>query len=165
MPGEHQRHHLVADLGVAEAGPVLVAGGDQQAEDVQPLVVGVRPAPGDLAEDDLVEDGARAHHPPPGAPRAAHDPHGGVGAVEAEGDLEVVGGVGAVPALIGVESEQGPHGDPHREVAHPLVDVHDLAVAPAGHRPRPPPPPSSRARPGSAREWKAGIMIRRARSW
>ena len=34
MAGEHQGHHLVADLLVGEALPRLVADADQEAEDV-----------------------------------------------------------------------------------------------------------------------------------
>ena len=56
MAGEHQGHHLVADLAVGEGLAALAAGADQEAEDVLAAGVGVGAAAGDLAEDDLVED-------------------------------------------------------------------------------------------------------------
>ena len=56
MAGEHQRHHLVADLAVGEFLAAVAAGADQEAEDVAAARVGLGAAAGDLAEDDLVED-------------------------------------------------------------------------------------------------------------
>jgi hypothetical protein len=49
--------------------------------------------------------------------------------VEAERPLEVLGRGGALAGLVGVEPEQGAHRDPHRQAAHPVVDVDDLAGA------------------------------------
>ena len=40
VAGEQQRHHLVADLQVAERVAVLVVGVEQQAEDVVPALSG-----------------------------------------------------------------------------------------------------------------------------
>ena len=45
MAREHQRHHLVADLLVAEAVAVLVLGVEQQAEDVLAALAVVRRSP------------------------------------------------------------------------------------------------------------------------
>ena len=127
VTGEHQGHHLVADLLVGEALPRLVAHADQQAEDVHLAPGRGCPALGDLAVDDLVEHGARAHHLRPGRAGAAQQAQVEVGPVEAERPLEVLGGGGALAGLVGVEPEQRPHRDPHRQPAHPLVDVDDLA--------------------------------------
>ena len=41
-PGEQQRHHLVADLQVAERVAVLVVGVEQQAEDVAAALAAAR---------------------------------------------------------------------------------------------------------------------------
>ena len=59
-----------------------------------------------------------------------------VDAVEAERALEVLGRGGALAGLVGVEAEQRPHRDPHRQAAHPLVDVDNLAGAQALDRRR-----------------------------
>ena len=135
MAGEHQGHHLVADLAVGEFLAAGTAGAGQEAEDVAPGRVRICPAAGDLAEDDLVEHLARAVHPAPGRARAAQQAEGEVDPVEAEGALEVLGRGGALAGLVGVEPEQGPHRDPHRQVAHPLVDVGDLADRQSRDRP------------------------------
>ncbi len=90
MAGEHQRHHLVADLAVGEALAVLAAGGDEQAEDVAAAGVGGGAAAADLLVDDPVEDGARGHQPAPRRAGAAQQAQGEVDAEEAERRLEVV---------------------------------------------------------------------------
>jgi hypothetical protein len=59
VAGEHQGHHLVADLGVGEFLAAGALGAGQEAEDVAPVRIRVGAASGDLAEDDLVEDFAR----------------------------------------------------------------------------------------------------------
>ena len=127
MTGEHQRHHLVAHLLGGEALAGLVAHAEQEAEDVATGLVRIRPTTGDLVVDDLVEDGARAHHLRPGRAGAAQQPQVEVDAVEAESALEVLRGGRSLPRLVGVEPEQGPHRDPHRQPPHPLVYVDDLA--------------------------------------
>ena len=164
MAGEHQGHHLVADLRVGEPLPRLVADSDQEAEDVLLLRIGVCRRLRDLAEDDLVQHRARARPSSPGRTGAAQQPQLEVDPVEAEGALEMLGRGGALAGLIGVEPEQRAHRDPHRKVAHPLVDVDDCAV------------PQLRDRrlgldsiaatvAATCSRWKAGIMIARARSW
>ena len=50
-----------------------------------------------------------------------------VDAVEAERSLEVLGSSRPLARFVGIEAEQGPHSDPHRQVPHPLVDVDHLA--------------------------------------
>ena len=80
----------------------------------------------DLAVDDLVEHAARAHHLRPGRAWAAQQAQVEVGSVEAERPLEVLGGGGSLAGLVGIEAEQRPHRDPHRQAAHPLVDVDHL---------------------------------------
>ena len=127
MAGEHQGHHLVADLAVAEFLAAGAAGADQEAEDVAAAGVRVGAAAGDLAEDDLVEHLARAAHLAPGRARAAQQAQGEVDPVVLERALEVLGRGGALARLVGIEAEQRPHRDPHRQVAHPLVDVDHLA--------------------------------------
>ena len=127
MAGEHQGHHLVADLAVGECLPRLAAGADQQAEDVLLTGVGLGAAAGDLAEDDLIEHGARGDHLAPGRARAAQQAQREVDPVEAEGTLEVLGGDRALAGAVGIEPKQSPHRNPHRQVAHPGVDVDDLA--------------------------------------
>ena len=74
MAGEHQRHHLVADLAVGERLAALAADVDQEAEDVAALGVGLGAAAGDLAEDDLVEHLARGDQLAPGRAGAAQQP-------------------------------------------------------------------------------------------
>ena len=128
VAGEHQGHQLVADLLVGEPLPRLVSDSDQEAEDVHLALVGSRPALGDLGVDDLVEHGARARHLRPGRARAAQQPQVEVGAVEAERPLEMLSCRRTLACLVGIEPEQGPHRDPHRQPPHPLVDVDDLAV-------------------------------------
>jgi len=59
VPGEHQRHDLIADLQVAERVAVLVSGVEQQAEDVLATLAGCAAA-GDLRVDQLVELARRA---------------------------------------------------------------------------------------------------------
>ena len=68
MAGEHQGHHLVADLAVGECLSRLAAGAQQEAEDVAAAGARVGTAARDLAEDDLVEHGARGDHLAPGEP-------------------------------------------------------------------------------------------------
>ena len=109
--------------------PRLVADAEQEAEHVAAAGVRAAAAAGDLAEDDLVEHGARGEHLAPGRARAAQEAQREVDPVELEGALEVLGGGGALAGLVGVEPEQGPHRDPHRQAPHPLVDVDDLAGA------------------------------------
>ena len=106
---------------------------------------------GDLAEDDLVEDLARGEHLAPGRARAAQEAQREVDPVELERALEVLGGGGALAGLVGVEAEQGAHRDPHRQAAHPLVDVDDLAAAAAARSPAPPRRSSPRPRRRPAR--------------
>ena len=54
--------------------------------------------------------------------------------VEAERPLELVGGRGAAPAVVRIEAQERPHRDPHRQVARPVVDVHDRAGLQRRHR-------------------------------
>ena len=61
MPGEQQRHHLVADLLIAELISFLVTRVDQQAEHVVAPLAGA-PPPRDLLEDHGVERPARLLH-------------------------------------------------------------------------------------------------------
>lgn len=127
MAGEHQGHHLVADLAVGEGLAALTAGADQETEDVAATGVGRGAAAGDLAEDDLVEDPAGGDELAPGRAGATQQPQPEVDPVVVQGALEVLGRGGALAGLVGVEPEQGPHRDPHRQVAHPLIDVDHLA--------------------------------------
>ena len=129
MAGEHQGHQLVADLLVGEPLPRLVANADQEAEDVHPALVTGGAALGDLGVDDLVEHRPRARHLRPGRAGAAQQAQVEVGAVEAERALEVIRCGSALAGLVGIEPEQGAHRDPHRQPAHPLVDVDHLALA------------------------------------
>ena len=129
MTGEHQRHHLVADLLVGEALPRLIAHPDQEAEDVHALRVGTGATLGDLAVDDLVEDRPRSDHLRPGRARTAQQTQVEVDPVEAERPLEVLGCGGALAGLVRVEAEQRAHRDPHRQPPHPLVEVDHLAEA------------------------------------
>ncbi len=165
MAGEHQGHHLVAHLAVGERLARFAAGAEQEAEDVLALVVG-RGAPAlDLTEDDLVEHLPRGDQLAPGRAGAAQQAQRVVDPVETERALEVLGRSGALAGFVGVEPEQGAHRDPHRQVAHPVVDV-DHRVRAAGCR-SPPLPRSTIASTDAVswRRWKAGIMIARARSW
>jgi hypothetical protein len=84
-------------------------------------------APRDLVEDDLVEDLPRGNQLAPGGAWTAQEPQVEVDPVVAEGALEVLRGSRALARLVGIEPQQGPHRDPHRQVPHPLVDVDDLA--------------------------------------
>ncbi len=104
---------------------------DQEAEDVAAAAVGGGAAAADLLVDDRVEDRPRAHHLPPRRARPAHQADRVVGAVVAERLLEVVGGRGPLARLVRVEAEQRPHRDPHRQPAHPDVDV-DHGAGPQG---------------------------------
>ena len=53
MPGEEQRHDLVAQLLIGQAGAILVFGVEQQAQNVRcPLAA--RTPTGDLREDDRI---------------------------------------------------------------------------------------------------------------
>ena len=88
-----------------------------------------------------------------------------VGAVEAEGALEVLGRGGALAGLVGVEAEQGAHRDPHRQPAHPLVDVDHLAVRAAASIAGVASATIASTEAATCSRWKAGIMIARARSW
>ena len=88
MAGEHQRHHLVADLAVGEGLAVLAAGGDEQAEDVLAARVGGGAAAADLLVDDPVEDTAGGDHLAPGRAGAAQQAQGEVDAEVAERLLE-----------------------------------------------------------------------------
>ena len=146
--------------------PRLVADAEQQAEDV---AAGSGPGSarraGDLAEDDLVEDRARGDHLAPGRARAAQQAQGEVDPVEAERALEVLGRGGALAGLVGVEPEQRPHRDPHRQVAHPVVDVDDLAGRQARRSPASASATIASTEAATCSRWKAGIMIARARSW
>jgi hypothetical protein len=131
---EQQRHRLVANLHVAQLRSVLIPGFDQQAEDIGALGVGVSPPLPDLASDDAVEDLARLEQAPPRGPRATQDANPWVGSIPVEGAFEMVGRRGPGVAVVGVESEQRPHCDTHREVARPVVDIDHLARAPARER-------------------------------
>ena len=132
VAGEHQGHHLVADLLVGEAGAVLVAGLEQQAHDVLARAVGVRAAAGDLAEDQGVELAPGGVHARPRRARPAEHLEHVVGAPEGQRLLELVRGIHAVARLVRVEAEERAHRDAQREVARPGVDVDGLARPPVG---------------------------------
>ena len=74
MAGEQQRHHLVADLQVAEPVSLLILGVEQQAEDVAPAPARAAPL-GDLRVDELVELARGGLHARPGRPGPAEDAH------------------------------------------------------------------------------------------
>ena len=152
VAGEHQRHQLVADLAVGEALAGLVADAEQQAEHVHAGSASGSAAPlGDLGEDDLVEDLARGEHLAPRRAGPAQEAQREVDPVEIEGALEVLGGGGPLPCLVGVEAEQGAHRDPHRQAAHPGVDVDDLALRAGARSPASPRRSSLRPRRRPAR--------------
>ena len=68
VAGDEQRHQLVAELAVAERLAFLVAGGEQQREDVVAVgAVRIGPPSADLLEEDGVGPVARPEEPPPGA--------------------------------------------------------------------------------------------------
>ena len=128
MAGEHQGHHLVADLAVGERLARLAAGAEQEAEDVAAArrpgsarrrAISPKTISSRTAREAII---LRQGEPGPRSSRSAE-----VDPVEAERALEVLGRGGALAGLVGVEAEQRPHRDPHRQVAHPLVDVDDLA--------------------------------------
>ena len=128
MPGEEQRHHLVADLLARERVAVLVARLDEQREQVLAEPVAGAAAV-DLGEEQRVEPPARPQHPRVRRARpratwpatlrawkeraasnswAATTPRAGqVG----DADLSLRG--------VGVQPEQRPHRDPQRQVARP----------------------------------------------
>jgi hypothetical protein len=74
VPGDQQGHQLVTQLGVGEAIAGLALDREQQREHVVVLdAAGLRPAAGDLFEDDLVGRGAGAEVAAPRAARAEVD--------------------------------------------------------------------------------------------
>ena len=127
MAGEHQGHHLVADLAVGEALARLAAGAEQEAEDVAAAASGSARrraiSPKTISSSTARERDHLATRASRGRAAAAVE----VDAVEAEGALEVLGRRSALAGLVGIEPEQRPHRDPHRQLPHPLVDVDDLA--------------------------------------
>ncbi len=127
MTGEHQRHHLVADLEIAEAVAVLVLGVEEQAEDVQAALA--RPATlADLLVDERVELLRGGLEARPGRAGAAEHAEDVLRGVEGEGLLEQAGGVDRPrrPA-VGVEAEERAHGDAESEAARPRVEVDGAA--------------------------------------
>jgi hypothetical protein len=64
VPGKEQRHDLVAQLLIGQAGAILVFGVEQQAQDVRPPLA-ARQAARDLREDHRVEQRPCAVHRPP----------------------------------------------------------------------------------------------------
>ncbi len=148
---EQERHDLVADLHVAERGAVLVLGVQQQAEDV--VAAAAVPSPrGDLPVDHRVQLAGGPLHPRPRAAAVAAHPQQVLAGVEGQRLLEGRRGIDRAGRLtIGVHPEQRPHGDPHRQVPGPAVQVHGRA----GSQHRPPrarsPPAPSRPRPRGAR--------------
>ena len=151
--------------GSVKRSPASPRAPTQQAEDVAAAAVGVGAAAGDLLVDDPVEDLPRGDHLAPGRARAAQQAQGEVDAEEAERALEVLGRGGALAAVVGVEAEQRPHRDPHRQPAHPGVDVDHGVGAQARRSPPPPRSTIAAVEASTCSRWKAGSMIARARSW
>ena len=128
VAGEHQRHHLVADLAVGEA--------PRPASPRAPtsrLSMSWRPESGSARRRAISPKTissstcARGEHLAPGRAGPAQQAPLEVDPVVAERALEVLGRGGALAGLVGIEAEQRAHRDPHRQVAHPVVDVDDLA--------------------------------------
>jgi hypothetical protein len=123
VPGEQQRHHLVAYLHVVQPVAVLVLGVEQQAENVPAAPAG-RAAVGYLGVDQGVELAGSDLHARPRRALSAEHPQQVVARVERQRLLEQAGGVDRPgPAAVRVQPEQGTHRDPHREVARPVVQV------------------------------------------
>ena len=81
VPGEQQRHHLVADLQVAQRVGVLVLGVEQQAEDVAAALAGRRGG-GRSPSRSARRACARRLQPPPRRAAAAQDAQEVVAGVE-----------------------------------------------------------------------------------
>ncbi len=92
MPGEHQRHDLVADLQVGQRVGVLVVGVEQQAKDVLPALAGGA-AVGDLGIDQRVELARGLLQARPRRIGPAQDAQEVVGRVERQRLLEQAGSV------------------------------------------------------------------------
>ena len=123
MPGEHERHDLVANLQVGERVAVFVVGVEEQREDVlAPLAAAA--AGGDLRVDQPVERAGCLLQTRPGREGAAEHAQGVVGGVEGESLLEQAGGIDrARGGAIGVEPEERAHGDAEGKAAGPRVEV------------------------------------------
>ena len=141
MAGAEHRHQLVAEFFVAHRLAVLVAGAQQQREDVVALLVaGFGPPHPDLLEDEFVQRFARADEPRPRAGRAevaAQHREGGDDA-DAAGEIVDQPLEAPQPALV-VDAEDGAHdhrqGDPLgvRSQRERLADRPSLHLPP-GHR-------------------------------
>ena len=133
MAGEQQRHHLVAHVGVRQAGAVLVLGVEQQRQQVLAARAAAAAA-GDLAEDQRVQLAARVGQRRPRRARAAQHLQPVVAPVVGERALELARGIGPRRALFGVDPEQRAQRDAQRELAAPGVHVDPVAGAPRGDR-------------------------------
>ncbi len=164
MAREQQRHHLVAQVLVAEAPAVLVLRVEQQGEEVRAALAG-RPPPGDLAEDDLVEPPPRRVHPRPRRARAAQDLQEVVARVERQRVLELRRRVHLPAHAVGVEAEERAHGDAQRQLTGRPVEVDLAARLPALERPVGLLLHRGVRRAAMRSWWKAGSMILRERRW
>ena len=121
MAGEEQGQDVVEDLPVAERASLLVGRGDQRSEHVVVVLAAIAAA-GDLRADESLERGPVSSQLCQRRPRPEQHLHRELTRVEAEAALETVGDLGGAPG-VGVEPEQGTHGDPHRQVAGPCVEI------------------------------------------
>ena len=133
VPGEQQRHHLVADLSIVQALAFLVGRVDQQAEHVL-AALAAAPPPRDLVEDHAVERAARLLHLRERGARPAQHLKQVVARPEPEPLLEAPGDVDPRAGGVGIEPEQRAHRDPERQPTGPVVDVDPRAVAPTIER-------------------------------
>jgi hypothetical protein len=131
VPGEQQREHLVAHLAVVEGLAFGVARVHQEPEHVLTGLAG-SPAASDLAEDDPIEGSPDAPQASERAPRATEDLQEVLALIEREPTFE--GGGDVDPGPVRVEAEQRAHGDPHRHVAGPVIEVDAIARPPVGER-------------------------------
>ena len=130
--GQQEGDHLVVDLAVGQAPPVLVAGAEQYGEQV--LVVGAGRAvvgdqePGDLPQvlPGAFEAAVAGGGDPVGAGQRQHHPAGDAAGDHVHG---VVDGQGAGPLVRG---EHAASGDGGAEAVHRGGHVDHVAVAPAG---------------------------------
>jgi hypothetical protein len=87
-----------------------------------------------ISSKHAVELGPRLLHPRVRRPRPAQDLEEVVARVERQRLLEQGRGIDATGRPVGVQAEQGAHGDAHRQPSGPRVQVHARPLAPAGER-------------------------------
>ena len=165
VTGEEQRHHLVADLAVAERGALLVVSVEQQAEHVHSAFP-ARPTASDFRVDQPVELASRGEHAVHGVRGPRRMRTSGLAGVVAERLREERRGVDPTRLLaVRVEAEDRPHRDAQREPAGPRVEIELRRRRSTARAPARPPPRSSRPIASSCSRWNAGSMICRERRW